>query len=262
MNFLQAIIDFRFLTHFDMDGILLVNKPKGPTSFDIIRILRRVTGERKIGHTGTLDPEARGLLIVVFGKARKLVERLQRLDKEYIARILLGVSTDTDDISGKVINREEFPAFSSEIVKKVLTSFKGNIKQQPPRFSAVKVKGQRAYKLAREGKKFQLKERNVFIHNIDIIYYSHPYLKIVVKCSYGTYIRALARDIGIKLKTYGTLYSLLRSRIGPWHLTESINVMALKEGKNIQERLLPPDVINTNFPQIMSSFTYKEVLAL
>jgi len=243
-----------------MEGVLLANKPKGPTSFQIVKLLRRVTGARKIGHTGTLDPQARGLLLLVFGKATKSVERLQGLTKGYIAKILLGSSTDTDDVSGKIISQKDIAPISLERLDAILTEFEGKIKQIPPRFSAVKYKGRRAYTLARLGQEFSLKEKEVEIDNIDIIYYEHPFLRVRVDCSKGTYIRALARDIGIRLSSCATLFSLTRYRIGKWTLADSLNIDELKSKELVERNILSvPEILSGSRSRNRDNFDIEAV---
>ncbi len=259
MSFLQLTTGSHFLIVSDMEGILLVNKPKGPTSFQIIKLLRRISGEKKIGHTGTIDPDARGLLLVVFGRATKTVRFLQELRKEYIAKILLGVSTETDDISGRVISKQDISPIPIDTLRITLKTFEGNIRQVPPKFSAVKIKGERAYSLARRGEDFILKEKNVTIHRIEIIYYSHPYLKILVECSKGTYIRAIARDIGKMLGTCATLFSLLRSSIGKWTLRESLNINDIMDRRLIKKQIIPVGEVIMFLPQtVISNLKLKE----
>ncbi len=250
MSSLLRTTDSLSHTVFDMEGILLVNKPKGPTSFHIIKLLRKITGEKKIGHSGTLDPNARGLLLVAFGRATKLIRFLQEQDKEYIAKILFGVSTETDDISGKILSKKDIPQVPNDVLREILRTFKGRIQQVPPKFSAVKHKGERAYSLARRGKDFLLKEKDVVVHKIDLIYYCHPYLKIAIECSKGTYIRAIARDIGKTLGTYATLFSLLRRSIGKWTLRDSLNIDDIMDRKLIRKRIIPVSEFFKDFPQI------------
>jgi len=263
MNFLPVTTGFPSHTPFDMEGILLVNKPRGPTSFHIIKLLRRITGEKKIGHTGTLDPNARGLLLIAFGRATKTVMFLQEMRKVYIAKVLLGVSTETDDISGRIIARNDMLPVPFNILKDVLETFKGSIKQVPPQFSAVKYKGKRAYSLARKGEKFLLSERDITIHKIDIIYYSHPYLKIRVECSKGTYIRAIARDIGKLLNSYATLSALIRTDIGNWKLKDSIYIDSLTDRKMIEKHILPIPVVLQDLPKrVMKNPRLKKVCSV
>ncbi len=222
-----------------MEGILLVNKPKGPTSFHIIKTLRKITGERKIGHAGTLDPNARGLLIVLIGKATKQARYFERMRKGYVAKILLGVCTDTDDREGAVIAQRKTDVLSKDFLQKTLGAFTGSILQTPPRYSAVKYGGRRAYDLARQGKDFRLEPRQVIIHDLRMIYYDHPFVKIALSCSKGTYIRSIARDLGEKLGTGATLHSLIRIKIGRWSIEKSLHHQALLNVHTIEEHLIP-----------------------
>jgi tRNA pseudouridine55 synthase len=218
-----------------MEGILLVNKPKGPTSFHIVKTLRKITGERKIGHAGTLDPAARGLLVVLFGKATKHARHFERMRKSYIAKVLLGVCTETDDREGIIIAQRETDALPEEVLAKALSQFTGRIMQRPPRYSAVKCGGERAYDLARKGKEFRLKPREVGVYELRMIYYHHPFVKIALSCSKGTYIRSIARDLGEKLGTGATLHSLIRTKIGRWSVAQSLHREALNAATIAQQ---------------------------
>lgn len=249
MIFKHQITDSLSRTTFNMEGILLVNKPSGPTSFQVIKLLRRITGERKIGHTGTLDPDARGLLLVAIGRATKTVRFLQELRKEYVAKILLGVLTETDDISGKVLREDNISQVPYRRLRETLKALQGKIKQVPPRFSAVRYKGKRAYFLARRGEDFSLKEKDIEIYKLDILYYSHPYLKILVECSKGTYIRSLARDIGRMLGSCATLFSLLRRSIGSWTLRDSLSIDETTDRGTIEKNILSVSEVFKDFPQ-------------
>jgi tRNA pseudouridine55 synthase len=196
-------------------GFLLVDKPEGMTSHDVVDYLRRITKIKKIGHAGTLDPIATGLLILGIGReATKKLSEFQKLDKEYIAKIKLGVKSDTFDKEGKIekVQFEKIP--KREEIEEVLKSFCGEILQTPPPYSAKKIKGKKAYELARKGIEVKLSPVNVKIYQIEILNYSFPYLEIKVSCSSGTYIRSLANDIGEKLKVGGLIEGLRRTKIG------------------------------------------------
>jgi len=196
-------------------GFLLVDKPKGITSHDVIDQLRKITGIRKIGHSGTLDPLAEGLLIVGIGRpATKRLSFFLNLDKEYIAKIRLGAISDTYDAEGKITEIENVSPPSLQKVKKVISKFIGEIDQIPPLFSAKKIRGKKLYELAREGKKIKVEPKKVKIFNIEILDYKFPYLTIKVNCSSGTYIRSLAHDIGQKLGCGGYVEELSREKIG------------------------------------------------
>ena len=202
-----------------MKGIFAVYKPKGPTSHDIIDKLRKKTGVKKIGHAGTLDPLASGVLVVGVGReATKQLGNIVKKEKEYLAKIRLGMTSTTDDEEGEkvvvvALSNAKRLLKVPEVEKAVLT-FRGEILQTPPIYSAVKVKGKEAYKLARKGQTPKLKPRKVLIKEIEILNYKWPYLKLRVVTGPGVYIRALARDIGKTLKTGGYLAELERTRVG------------------------------------------------
>jgi len=205
----------------------LINKPPGITSHDVVDIIRRLTGQRRVGHTGTLDPFAEGLLIVLVGREEtKKQYEFMKLDKEYVATFHFGEERDTGDITGKPlapVKAGTVPAFavSASVVEKVLTQFTGEQMQTPPEYSALKIKGKRAYELARKGEKVELKPRKVTIHYIQIINYEWPRLTIRVSVSSGTYIRALARDIGRKLGVGAYVEKLVRTKIGNYALDDA-----------------------------------------
>ncbi len=196
-------------------AIFAVYKPKGPTSYDIVEKIKRITGEKKVGHAGTLDPLARGILVIAVGRefTKKISSEVKK-EKEYLAKIKLGMNSPTDDEEGEkeIIDVKEEPSLES--IKKIVYKFKGYILQVPPKFSAVKVKGQKAYKLARKGKEVELKSRKVEVKEIEILDYKLPYLKLRFVTGSGVYIRSLARDIGRELGTGGYLYDLERTRVG------------------------------------------------
>lgn len=196
-------------------GIIGIIKPKGISSFDVIRKLRQMSDIKKIGHAGTLDPLATGVLVVGVGKqACQKLNSIVKKEKEYVAKIKLGVNSTTDDEEGdkKIVNVENIPLLSQ--IRGVIPEFQGKIYQTPPIFSAIKIHGQPAYKLARQGKKVILKKRLVEIKQIKILKYKWPYLELKVVTGPGVYIRSLARDIGKKLKTGGYLADLERTRVG------------------------------------------------
>ena len=196
-------------------GIIGIIKPKGISSFDVIRKLRQMSDIKKIGHAGTLDPLATGVLVIGVGKqACQKLNSIVKKEKEYIAKIKLGVNSTTDDEEGdkQIVNVENIPLLSQ--IRRIIPDFQGEIYQIPPIFSAIKIQGQPAYKLARQGKKVVLKKRLVEIRQIKILKYKWPYLELKVVTGPGVYIRSLARDIGEKLKTGGYLANLERTRVG------------------------------------------------
>jgi len=206
-------------------GFIFIEKPPKMTSHDVVERLRKITGIKKIGHSGTLDPLARGLLILGIGrKFTKKLSFFQKKDKEYIATLKLGLVSNTFDKEGKIKKIEVKKIPKKKEVENVLKSFLGEIEQRPPLFSAKKIKGQKLYQLARKGIKIKPKKEKIKIYQILILIYSFPLLKIKVKCSSGTYIRSLASDIGKKLKTGALLQDLLRTKIGKFSLKKAIKL--------------------------------------
>lgn len=221
-----------------MDGIILVNKPSGITSYDVIRFIKRTFRLKdKIGHAGTLDPLASGILIICIGKATKMSKLFMNDEKEYEARLLLGVRTDSDDIKGKVIEEKKVGVSEEEILK-VIKEFEGEIEQIPPVVSAIKKKGTPLYKLYRKGISVSPSPRKVLIRRIDIVNISLPYVDLKVVCSKGTYIRSLCRDIGNKLGCGGTQAGLRRTRIGDFKIEDTVTLEELE--KNGLEKYLIP----------------------
>lgn len=195
--------------------IFAVYKPKGPTSNDIVQKIKRLTGIKKVGHAGTLDPLAKGILVVGVGRpATKKLGDIVKKEKEYLATIRLGATSITDDNEGPITKVVDIKIPMLKDVKNIVKQFKGKIKQIPPIYSAIKIKGKEAYKLARKGEQPKLKARIADIKKITIQSYKWPFLKIKVITGPGVYIRSLARDIGKKLKTGGYLYNLERTRVG------------------------------------------------
>lgn len=216
-----------------MDGIVLIDKPKRWTSFDVVAKLRGVLKRElgvmkpKVGHTGTLDPMATGLLIIVTGSYTKRAQEFSKLDKVYEAELTLGYASTTDDDEGeKTYKSDKRP--NLEQVKNALDKFLGKQKQLPPNFSAIKVDGQRAYKLARAGKSVEIEPREVTIYSIDNIEYDYPTLKFTVKVSSGTYIRSLARDLGESLGTGAFLSGLKRTQVGGYKLDAAVTIENFK----------------------------------
>ena len=193
------------------NGFIIVNKERGFTSFDVCAKLRGILKTKKIGHTGTLDPDATGVLLVCVGNATKAVDILPDEDKQYRAVIRFGITTDTEDISGNVLSTSD-RKINEDDIRAAITSFVGNIKQIPPMYSAIKVNGKKLYELAREGKEVERKARDITIHNIIIEDISYPNATILVDCSKGTYIRTLCKDIGEKLGVGACMESLVRTR--------------------------------------------------
>ena len=209
-----------------MKGFLIVNKPKGITSFDVIRKLKPILKERRIGHVGTLDPFASGVLIIALGRYTKLFFLFDDLYKEYIARGVFGESRDTDDVEGKTlkITQNQNILSFNELETLIKNNFLGSILQKPPIYSAKKIDGKRAYDLARENKEFQLKSVNVFINNIELLEYNYPYFTIKTSVSKGTYIRAIVRDIGEYTNNLAYTKDLIRTSIGDYNIDNAANL--------------------------------------
>jgi tRNA pseudouridine55 synthase len=205
-----------------MDGVLLVDKPSGPTSFEIVRLVRRATGTRRVGHAGTLDPLASGLLVVCLGTHTRLVPYLVSGAKRYDAVVALGRGTDTDDAEGEVVARAEVPPLDREAVEAAAASFLGEIRQRPPPYSALKVGGQAAHRRARRGEEVSLTPRVVSIHAIDVIGVDGAEIRLDVRCGAGTYVRALARDLAIALGTVGHVAALRRTEASGFEVAEAI----------------------------------------
>lgn len=206
-----------------MDGLLLVNKPVGITSFDVIRRLRRTTGVRKIGHAGTLDPLASGLMLVLFGAACKQAERLTKLDKRYVAELRLGANSTTGDDEGdKMVVSDGVP--SRDEVLEALGKMTGEITQVPPVYSAIKIRGREAYKRTRAGEVVEMPSRRVTVYELQLLDYVYPVVRLATKVSSGTYIRTLAQDLGGLLGTGAYLTGLVRTEVDRYLLTSAIEL--------------------------------------
>ena len=213
-----------------MDGILLINKPIGITSRDVVNQLTKKFNTKKIGHTGTLDPFASGVMIVTINKGTKISSYLENLDKEYIAEVVLGVSTDTLDLDGEVIEQKEVPLpINKQVLLDIISKYIGDIKQVPPMYSALKVNGEPLYKKARRGEVVERKERDVTISNIDLLSITNERFMIKVNCSKGTYIRTLGVDISNDYGYGGHLSMLTRTRVGKYKLEECKSIEEVKE---------------------------------
>ena len=211
-----------------MEGIIIVNKPKGITSFDVIRKLKKILKTKKIGHTGTLDPLATGVMLICIGKATKLASDLEAKDKVYIADFDIGYATDTYDIEGKKI-AENIIDVSKEDLEQSIKKFIGNIKQVPPMYSAIKIDGNKLYHLARKGIEVERPERDVTIEYINLLDFKDNKAKIETKVSKGCYIRSLIFDIGQDLGTYATMTALQRKQVGDYSLEDSYSLEQIEE---------------------------------
>ena len=227
-------------------GIINVYKEKGYTSHDVVAKLRGIAGQKKIGHTGTLDPDAEGVLPVCLGKATKVCELLTDKDKTYRAVLFLGQTTDTQDASGTVLETSDVSNLNEVQVTEAVQSFVGEYAQIPPMYSALKVGGKKLYELAREGKTVERKARNVMIHSIKILRVDLPRVEMEVSCSKGTYIRTLCHDIGEKLGVGGCMESLLRVQVGRFVLADSSRLSEIQKAKedgNLEKILQPIDSV-------------------
>jgi len=234
-------------------GFFNINKPVGITSHDVVARVRKIANLKQVGHAGTLDPLASGVMVVACGKATRLLRFLAD-DKTYLSEILLGVQTETDDMEGAVIESNELPpSLSKETVEAALENFRGTITQIPPIYSAIQVKGERLYKLARSGADLkalgiEIPEREVVVSEIELVKLDLPVVTVRVSCSKGTYIRSIARDLGAALGVGGTLKSLVRERSGNFHLTDAITLEQLADEKNSQPIASALTAVETALP--------------
>ncbi len=232
-----------------MDGFLNVDKPKGLTSHDVVDEIRKLVERKKVGHTGTLDPEATGVLPIAIGKATKIIQFLKE-KKEYLATMRLGITTDTQDMTGKVIAKSEEINVSKEKIRKIFKNFLGKIEQIPPMVSALKVGGKRLYKLAREGKEVERPKREVEIYNLNLLEYKPPDIIFEVSCSRGTYIRTLCYDMGKALGSGACLKDLVRTKSGIFTLKESHTLEELKRLSDLGDILVDPDRALEHLPTV------------
>jgi tRNA pseudouridine55 synthase len=237
----------------NVDGILNINKAVGMTSHDVVAKVRRLLKQKRVGHTGTLDPLASGVLPICVGQATRVAEYLSESGKAYLAGIVFGVVTDTCDAEGSVIRTADASQLTLAQIEAALPHFLGEQMQVPPRYSAIKLKGQPAYRLARAGEEVVLEPRPVTIHHLDIQAWQPPRLTLAVECSKGTYIRSLAYDLGERLGCGAYLASLTRTRSGPFTLSESITLEQLAEAienGNLAAYLHPIDSALQQYPAL------------
>jgi len=240
-----------------MNGIVIIDKPEGWTSQDVTARLRRVFNTRRIGHGGTLDPMATGVLPVFVGRATRGVEFFEHAEKTYETVLRPGITTDTEDISGTVLTEQD--AFvTGEMLEAVLPRFRGEILQVPPMYSALKVNGQKLYDLARKGKEVERQPRPITIHELTLLGMDAEGIRLRVRCSKGTYIRTLCKDIGQALGCGGCMAALRRVSAGEYTIEESVPLETLLESENPEAHLRPVDTMFRNFPAV--TLTEKQTL--
>ena len=246
-----------------MDGILNINKPAGNTSFSIVSIVKRLTGERRVGHAGTLDPIASGVLPVCLGKGTRIVEFLLEASKVYRAQIELGVATDTHDIKGTIIRRGDSSTIKLEQLEQALNSFRGLIQQTPPMFSALKYKGKRLYHLAREGITIKRESRAATIHRLELLEFKPPLVALEIECSRGTYIRSLAHDLGELLGCGAHLKELVRLSYGPFDIEAAVSPNQLEDAfsnNDWQQLIYPVDTVLRNWTLVVVGDEQEQVI--
>lgn len=234
-----------------MDGIIIINKPKGYTSHDVVNIVKKKLNISKVGHTGTLDPNATGVLPILIGKATKISKYLIEHNKTYIAELALGEKSSTGDIEGEIIEKQELPNLEEHQIKQVLESFIGKQMQTPPIYSAIKINGKKAYEYARSGQTIELKPREIEITDISLVNFEKGSITFKVKCSKGTYIRVLCEDIARKLGTVGLMKELCRTRVNEFDIEQSTDLKELKATDliNIEEIFIKKPKIELNNKQ-------------
>jgi tRNA pseudouridine55 synthase len=236
-----------------MDGIVNINKPQGMTSHDVVLRARRILGENRIGHTGTLDPLATGVLVLCIGRATRVAQYLEAGEKEYRAVMRLGITTDTLDAAGRILDTRTYSPPDRGELARTIQRFTGAILQSPPAFSAVKIGGTPSYRLARQGKAKPNKPRQVTIHEIEVTSYDDPLVGLTVRCSKGVYIRSLCADIGDALGTGAHLAALQRTRSGRFSLSKAVTLeelQALSTAGDVDRAVLPIDEALADFPAV------------
>lgn len=247
-----------------MDGILNLNKPIGPTSFDVVRLVKRLTDTKRVGHGGTLDPLASGVLPILIGQATRVSEFFLHGSKAYRATVRLGVSTDTYDAEGRVVKEGDVAAIKKRDLVRVLQSFEGRVSQRPPAFSALKRDGERLYKLAREGRPVEVEARVVEVYRIELVDWSRPTAIIEIECGHGTYVRSIAHDLGEKLGCGGHLVGLIRTRTGPFQVDDALTIDALHDafhGGYLEDSLFSVDAPLVGLPAAIVDGELQEAIA-
>lgn len=242
-----------------MQGVINVFKNPNMTSFDVVRIIKKLAKEKKVGHTGTLDPEAFGVLPICLGKATKIIDYIMIAPKTYQVKFQLGFKTTTYDLEGEILDRKDVSGLKEEDVLEVINSFKGTYSQIPPMYSALKKNGVRLYDLARQGIEVEREGREITIYNIKDIVINIPEVSMTVTCSKGTYIRSLCYDIGEKLNVYGTMVNLRRTATSVFKEEDSVNINELTED-NIEEYLIPIDKALDGYKKTIINNKFRNLL--
>ncbi|MGE5618160.1 MAG: tRNA pseudouridine(55) synthase TruB [Sphingomonadaceae bacterium] len=243
------------------EGFLNVSKPYGWTSHDVVQLVRRLTRTRRVGHAGTLDPAATGVLVVAVGRATRLVDYLGEQDKSYCGDVVLGATTTTDDAEGSVLGARDPSTVTLDQVTRALSGFVGEIDQLPPQYSAVKLEGKKAYEIARKGGLAAVRPRRVTIKGIAVVAWEPPIVSLMVRCSKGTYIRSLARDLGQRLGVGGHLGALVRVSSGVFDCEDAIGVEDLRlaaEFDYLEKLIWPPDVAVAHLPALVVAERHAE----
>ena len=242
-----------------MNGVLNIFKPKGMSSFDAVRVVKKVAGTGKVGHTGTLDPEATGVLPICIGKATKIIDYIMDSEKVYEVTLKLGIRTTTYDLEGEVLEEIDPSHLTEEEILNAINSFKGEYSQIPPMYSALKQNGVRLYELARKGIEVERKGRLVNIYNLEDIKINNPYISMKVTCSKGTYIRSLCYDIGEKLGVFATMMQLNRVKTSVFSQEKSININELTK-ENINDYILSMEEALEKYDKIVVNKKYVKLL--
>lgn len=242
-----------------MNGVLNIFKPKGMSSFDAVRVVKKVAGTGKVGHTGTLDPEATGVLPICIGRATKIIDYIMDSEKVYEVTLKLGIRTTTYDLEGEVLEERDPSHLTEEEILNAINSFKGEYSQIPPMYSALKQNGVRLYELARKGIEVERKGRLVNIYNLEDIKINNPYISMKVTCSKGTYIRSLCYDIGEKLGVFATMTQLNRAKTSVFSQEKSININELTK-ENINDYILSMEEALEKYDKIIVNKKYVKLL--
>lgn len=232
-----------------MDGILVVNKPKGPTSRDVVNRVQRCMRPAKVGHAGTLDPLATGVLVIGIGAGTRLVQYVQQSTKTYVGDFRFGLSSDTEDITGNCVLHDDQPVVSHADFLRILPTFVGQIQQRPPAYSALKIDGERAYDLARRGEVVELAAREIVIRSLELTRFTYPDFQLTIACESGTYVRSLGRDIAESLAAHAVMTDLVRTAIGNYSLDRAIEMEAISR-ETVAQSLLPLSSAVSHLPAV------------